>query len=137
MARKADGGGRTEEHGGFFAVHRDMWLIVSRQATMNQAVAYLVFARGSHFGTRLTSWSADSIERYTAIGRRRVKDALAGLVAAGLIVLKKAGTRPQYYLPTAAEFERMYAPGAELSPAQRALFDRVKRTKGPILLTPA
>ncbi|GJE14557.1 hypothetical protein [Methylobacterium longum] len=134
-AEKTNGGGRTEEHGGFFAVHRGMWNIVSQQATMNEAVAYLVLARGSHFGTRLTSWSADSIERYTAIGRGRVKEAIAGLVAAGLIVQTRVGTRPQYYLPTAPEFERMYAPDVELTLAQRALFDRVRRSKGPIPLT--
>ncbi|SFJ38695.1 hypothetical protein [Methylobacterium brachiatum] len=135
MMGKADGGGRMGEHGGFFAVHRAMWGIVSQQATMNQAVAYLVMARGSHFGTRLTSWSVDSIERYTAIGRGRVKEAVSGLVAAGLIVRKRGGTRPQHYLPLAVEFERMYAPGSELSDAERAIFQKLKAAKDGVELS--
>lgn len=131
-AGKADGEGRTEEHGGFFAVHRDMWNIVSQQATMNEAVAYLVLARGSHFGTRFTSWSVDSIERYTAIARGRAKEAIAGLLKAKLILQTRWGTKPRYYLPTGPEFERMYAPGAELSEAQRAVFDTVSKAKEPV-----
>ncbi|WP_267359802.1 MULTISPECIES: hypothetical protein [unclassified Methylobacterium] len=134
MARKADGDGRTAEHGGFFAVHREMWAIVSHRATMNQAVAYLTLARGSNFHARTSAWSADAIERYTAIGRGRVKEAIAGLMEAGLIVRKRGGTRPLYYLPIADEFERMYAPGAALSDAERSVFEKVKAAKNGLQL---
>lgn len=133
-AAKAATDGRTAEHGGFFAVHRDMWHLVSQQATMNEAVSYLVLARGSHFGTRRTSWSVDSVERYTAIARSRAKEALAGLVKAKLILQTRMGTKPQYFLPTEPEFERLYAPGNELSDAAQAVLAKVRASKGPITL---
>jgi hypothetical protein len=135
MAGKADGNGRTGGHGHFFAVHRGMWAIVCRQATMNEAVAYLVLARGSHFGTRGTSWSVDAVERYTAIGRRRAKTAFVGLLAAGLIVQTNGGTRPRYYLPISDEFERMYAPGATLSEAEWSVFRKVRASKAAVELS--
>lgn len=135
MAGKADDDTRAGGHGGFFAVHRDMWNIVSQRATMNEAVVYLVLARGSNFHVRTSGWSADAIEKRTAIARRRVKVAIAGLMEAGLIVRRRGGTRPLYYLPTAPEFERMYAPGTALSADEQAVFQKVKASKNGVDLS--
>lgn len=134
MAGKANDDTRTGERGNFFAVHREMWDIICQQAGMNEAVAYLVLARGSHFGTRLTSWSVDAIERYTAISRGRAKEAMASLIAAGLIVRTRGRTKPQYYLPTEHEFVSVYAPSTGLSEAERGIFDRVRNSKGPLAI---
>lgn len=134
-AGKAGNETRTGEHGGFFAVHRVMWNIVSQRASMNEAVVYLVLARGSNFHARTSGWSADSIEKRTAIARGRVKEAIAGLMEAGLIVRRRGGTRPLYYLPTEPEFERMYTPGTELSADEQAVFQKVKASKNGVELS--
>jgi hypothetical protein len=63
---------------------------------LNAAVVYLVVCRGA--GSRAkSSWSIDSIERYTGIGRFRAKKTIKALIDdAGLLTLERDGTRPQY-----------------------------------------
>lgn len=129
MAAKAGGPKKDDGRGRFFAIQREAWMALCRESSLNEAVAYLVLARGSNFGVRTSAWSVDAIERYTGIARARAKNALQGLLKAGWLVQRRGGTKPLYYLPTAAETARMYAPGKVLSLKEREVFDKVKSGK--------
>ena len=64
-------------------------MALCRDSTINEAVAYLVLARGSNFGVRTSAWSVDAIERYTGVARARAKIALQGLLKAGWLVQRR------------------------------------------------
>jgi hypothetical protein len=114
------------EHGAslgeFFMVDRRVWIKACERG-LNQAVAYLVLARGTARDNCTTSWSIDAIERYTGISRRRAKEAVSDLKAAGLIDQLEAGTRPRYRLRKAE------ALGASLSDAERAAIQKPATTR--------
>lgn len=118
--------------GDFFAVERPMWAKVCARASMNEAVAYLILARGAHFGTRDTAWSTDAVERYTGVARPRAKKAIQDLVQSGLLQQKRAGTKPLYHLPTAHEFENPPKPPVSLTEQEQAVLDMIAAAGGPV-----
>ncbi|KQO49958.1 hypothetical protein [Methylobacterium sp. Leaf85] len=128
--KKGDG------RGDFFAVEGAAWAKVCQRGSMNEAVAYLALARGSHFGTRKTSWSVEAIETRTNISRIRAKMALQSLVASGLVRQLRAGTKPQYYLPTAYEIGNPDKPVVELSAKEDVILFLVEAAGGSTVIPP-
>mgnify|MGYP003375233100 CR=1 FL=1 len=82
-------------HGDFFAIDRSIWADITKLG-INASVAYLVMARGTGRDQRTTSWSTNAIEERTGISRPRAKEAIARLVSAGFVAVKKPGSRPSY-----------------------------------------
>ncbi|KMO39301.1 hypothetical protein VQ02_10190 [Methylobacterium variabile] len=123
---------KSTDGGDFFAVERPMWAKVCARTSMNEAVAYLILARGAHFGTRDTAWSTDAVERYTGIARPRAKKAIQDLVQSGLLQQKRAGTKPLYHLPTAHEFENPPKPAVTLTDGEQAVLDMIAAAGGPV-----
>jgi hypothetical protein len=72
----------------FFAIDRDKFHTVCSLG-MAPAIAYLVIAAGTGLDHSLTSWSVNSIEKYTGLSRGRAKNALELLRNKKL--LKKCG----------------------------------------------
>ena len=95
MSDDADKGKNAK--GNFFAVDSRLWEKVCALG-LNEAVAYLVLARGTGRDNRTTTWSVESIERYTGISRHRAAAALKVLQAKGVVNLLRAGTKPKYDL---------------------------------------
>lgn len=122
----------SDGRGGFFAVEGSMWAKVCARGSMNEAVAYLVIARGSHIGTRKTSWSVEAIETRTNISRLRAKTALQDLVKSGLVLQLRGGTKPQYHLLTTDEFENPPSPLVELSAVEQWILDMIEAAGEPI-----
>lgn len=122
----------TSDQGNFFAVEGAMWAKVCARDSINEAIAYLVLARGSNMGTRKSSWSVEAIETRTDISRIRAKEALHSLVQSGLVQQHRAGTRPQYYLPTAHECENPAQPPIVLTPIERMVLDMIDVAGEPI-----
>ena len=91
--------GEATSKGRFFTVDRRMWAKVCALG-MNEPVAYLVLARGTARDNRTTAWSAEAIERYTGVSRRKAKSAVARLLDEQFIRLLRGGTKPQYDLLT-------------------------------------
>lgn len=90
--------------GGFFAVDRRAWHLVSGLG-LNPAVAYLVMARGTGGDNRTTKWSTNSIEKHTGIARSRCKAAVEALEKVGAVWRDPASKRdhPHYKLVPAHE----------------------------------
>jgi hypothetical protein len=70
--------GKSESgRGGFFVIWPDTWAAVCNLG-LNEAVAYLVLAQGTAGNNRTTSWSAESLHKYTGIawvrGKLRLSD---------------------------------------------------------------
>jgi hypothetical protein len=111
--------------GGFFAVDSRIWPKVC-ELGMNEPVAYLVQARGTGRDNRTTTWSVDSIERYTGISRHRAAAAVKRIRDVGLTRLLRGGTKPKYELVPFSEL-----PGADPRPAlscpEEMAVDRVQR----------
>jgi hypothetical protein len=93
---------------------------------LNEAVSYLVQARGTARDNRTTTWSVESIERYTGISRHRAAAALKALQANGFTKLLRAGTKPKYDLILFSEL-----PEADQRPAldshESWIFQRVQK----------
>ena len=70
---------------------------------LNEAVAYLVLARGTGGDNRTTSWSVNSVENYTGISRSRALCAVKRLVECGIIRIDRLGWKPRYHLFPAHE----------------------------------
>jgi hypothetical protein len=85
----------SQGRGEFFMVDRRTWLHVCGMG-INEAVSFLVLARGSGPDNASTRWSVDAIERYTGMSRKRAKPAIASLAGAKVIVVQQDGTRPRY-----------------------------------------
>lgn len=81
--------------GHFFAVDRRAWHQACRLG-LNPAVAYLVINRGTAGDNETSAWSTNAIETHTGISRGRSKQALAALIDAGLLSVKRSGTYPLY-----------------------------------------
>src|SRR5215831_3956229 len=81
------------------------------QLGMNEPVVYLVQARGTGRDNRTTTWSVESIERYTGISRHRAAAAVKNLQAKGFTRLLRGGTKPKYELVPFGEL-----PGADPRP---------------------
>jgi hypothetical protein len=111
---------------GFFAVDRRIWAKLCVPGMMNEAVAYIVQARGTGRDNRTTTWSVESVERYTGISRHRAAAAVKNLQAKGVTRLLRGGTKPKYELVPFSEL-----PGADPRPAfsyhEKMALDRVQR----------
>ena len=123
MSDDADKG--TKAEGNFFAVDSRLWERVCALG-LNEAVSYLVQARGTARDNRTTTWSVESIERYTGISRHRAAAALKALQANGFVKLLRAGTKPKYDLIPFSEL-----PEADQRPAldshESWIFQRVQK----------
>jgi hypothetical protein len=90
---------------------------------MNEAVAYLVLAQGTAGNNRTTSWSAESLHKYTGIAWVRAKTAIERLIQAGLLQYGEnhAPKKPRYELtsPAKAAAEHHRANLVALSDADR------------------
>src|SRR4051794_38333426 len=122
MSDDADKG--TKAEGNFFAIDSRLWERVCALG-LNEAVSYLVQARGTGRDNRTTTWSVESIERYTGISRHRAAAALKALQVKGFEKLLRAGTKPKYDLTPFAEL-----PDSDKKPAldfyEARVFARVK-----------
>jgi len=110
--------------GGFFAVDSRIWPKIC-ELGMNEPVAYLVQARGTGRDNRTTTWSVESIERYTGISRHRAAAAVKNLQAKGFTRLLRGGTKPKYELiPYADPIKTVRK---ELSRFEQYVVDRIAR----------
>jgi hypothetical protein len=114
--------------GGFFAVDSRTWTKVC-QLGLNEPVSYLVQARGTGRDNRTTTWSVESIERYTGISRHRATAAVKKTQDAGLTRLLRGGTKPKYDLVPFNELP-FADPRPELSGPERLVLDWVRRGIG-------
>jgi hypothetical protein len=110
--------------GGFFAVDSQIWSNVCGLG-MNEPVVYLVLARGTGRDNRTTSWSVESIERYTGISRHRAA-AVKNLQARDFTRLLRGGTKPKYELVPFTDLSGA-DPRPALSYPERLAVDRVER----------
>src|SRR4051812_39803590 len=92
----------TKAQGNFFAVDSRLWERVCALG-LNEAVSYLVQARGTARDKRTTTRSVESIDRYTGIPHPRATTALKALKAKGFVKLLRTGTKPKYDLIPFAE----------------------------------
>jgi hypothetical protein len=116
---------KTESgRGSFFVISPDTWAAAC-DLGMNEAVAYLVLAQGTAGNNRTTSWSAESLHKYTGIAWVRAKAAIEHLVKAGLLCYGENHTpkKPRYELtsPAKAAAERYQANVAALSDEERCV----------------
>jgi hypothetical protein len=114
--------------GGFFAVDRRSWQKICPLG-MNEAVAYLVQARGTGRDNCTTTWSVESIERYTGISRHRAAAAVKKLLAGGFSRLLRGGTKPIYDLVPFSELPDSEA-RPTLSAHEELIVDWVQRGLG-------
>jgi hypothetical protein len=111
-----------EAGGGFFAVDRRTWAKVCEPGMMNEAVAYIVQARGTGRDNRTTTWSVESIERYTGISRHKAAAAIKNLQTKGFTRLLRGGTKPKYELVPLPSTD----PRPALDYYEQLAFDRVQ-----------
>jgi hypothetical protein len=111
--------------GGFFAVDSRIWPKVC-ELGVNEPVAYLVQARGTGRDNRTTTWSVESIERYTGISRHRAAAAVKRLQAQAFTRLLRGGTKPKYELVPFGELPGV-DPRPELNGLEALAVDGVQR----------
>jgi hypothetical protein len=87
---------------GFFAVDRRTWAVVCTMG-LNEAVSYLVMARGTGPDNATTSWSARAVEKYTGMTRYFAKPAIGNLAERGIISVEGDHAKPRYRLLPARE----------------------------------
>lgn len=109
--------------GNFFAIDRHAWARVC-DLGVNQAISFLILARGTGGDNRTTSWSVNAIEERTAISRPRAKLAVRSIVDNNLAEIVVAGTRPRYKLAV-GDIPRTKQDS--LKALDRALIDQVER----------
>lgn len=85
--------------GEFFAIDSRHWAKVS-DLGMNEAVAYLVLARGTGPDQRTTRWAAEAAHRYSGMMWTRAKTAIDNLIQIGIVKHGKEHTKekPRYEL---------------------------------------
>src|SRR4051812_15602074 len=114
---------KTESaRGGFFVISPDTWA-AGCDLGLNEAVAYLVLAQGTAGNNKTTSWSAESLHKYTGIAWVRGKAAIERLIEARLLCYgeKHAPKKPRYELTSSAQSaaERYRSKLAGLSDEER------------------
>lgn len=87
---------------GFFAIDKKKFYQAC-DLGMNAAVSYLVICNGSDKSNSKSSWSVNAIEKYTKISRSRAKEAVDKLIAEGIIIQIKGGTKPRYQVMNASK----------------------------------
>jgi len=95
---------RSGERGNFFSLDRKQWSGVC-DLGMNPALLYLVLARGSDKSNTMTSWSANALEKYTAVSRTRAQSARETLLKSGYVKVIKRGKHPKYELLRSSGFQ--------------------------------
>jgi hypothetical protein len=113
--------------GGFFAVDSRTWATLCVPGMLNEAVAYIVQARGTGRDNRTTTWSVESIERYTGISRHKAAAAVKNLQAKGFTRLLRGGTKPKYELAPFGELPGTADPRPPLSYPEKMAVNRVQR----------
>jgi hypothetical protein len=121
-ARRMSGLGQEMKKSGFFAIESRKWAALCGLGRMNEAIAYLVQARGTGRDNRTTAWSVQAIENYTGISRHRAAAAVKTLQAAGFVRLVRGGSRPLYELMPYADACRVRRP---LGPVEQRAVDLV------------
>jgi hypothetical protein len=117
---------------GFFAIDARIWAQVTT-AGMNEAVVYLVLARGKGHNNKTTSWSATAVSKYAGIGWHRAKDAIMCLIASNFIRCAESHTRahPRYQLATYPELLTAIPP-ANLDLLEKTVLSDLRAGKQPI-----
>lgn len=90
--------------GGFFIVSKTLWAKAC-DLGLNESVAYLVISCGSGSDNRTSSWSLESLRKYTGISWERGKAAIENLLKSSLISYgeKHSNEKPKYRIATAAD----------------------------------
>jgi len=95
---------KKSSRGNFFAIDKTQWAGVC-ELSINAALLYLLLARGSEKSNRFTSWSANSLEKYTGVTRRRAKEARIRLLGSQYVNVICSGKSPKYELPRSLGFQ--------------------------------
>jgi hypothetical protein len=93
-----------KKRGNFFAIDKYQWAGVC-ELGLNVALLYLLLARGSDKSNRFTIWSANSLEKYTGVTRRRAKEAKICLLGSEYVNVICGGKNPKYELPRSPAFQ--------------------------------
>jgi hypothetical protein len=109
---------------GFFAV--DVRCFAESCANLNEAVCYLVLARGTGGDQVTTSWSVNAIEQRTSISRGRAGEAIQRLIDRGLVSKVAGGSKPRYKLVTWAQFTKLAPDPTPLSEEQEEVLDLIR-----------
>lgn len=83
--------------GNFFAIGADEFNQACKLG-IQQAVAFLVMARGTVRDNCTTSWSVLAIFNHSGLARRRAQAAVDSIVEAGLVEVLREGKKPKYKL---------------------------------------
>lgn len=70
---------QTSKIGNFFAIDQRCWDYICNNLGINEAISYLILARGSLKNQKSSLWSVNAIEKYTSISRMRAKKAIENL----------------------------------------------------------
>ena len=116
--------------GDFFAVDRRSFAFVCSLG-LNAAVAYLLLARGTGVDHATSSWSVNSVEKYTSIGRKRAGQAVALLIEARAAEYIKRGIHPRYYLARAWEIDGAEGYRKPLDVDEKAVLSAFQAGKPP------
>jgi hypothetical protein len=92
------------QRGNFFAIDKNQWSGVC-ELGMNAALLYLILARGSDKQNVHSNWSANALERYTRVARRRAKAAKETLLTSDYVKVLRGGKYPKYELPRSPNFQ--------------------------------
>lgn len=105
--REGDGRG-----GNFFHVDRRTWAAICHTQNIAAAASYLVIAQGTWGQSRISRWSAKSVEKYTGLHSTRAKVAIGELLSAGFLKHgeKSTALRPRYEVVPFREFEEIDRP---------------------------
>jgi len=117
--------GSTDQ--GFFAIDQAEWNGVCDLGA-NAAISYLIIARGTGADNRTSSWSVNSIEKYTSISRPRAVHAVKTLMDAGRIERIKGGRYPQYHIGP----ESCWGDGRELIWLPNSIVDGLSSEVPPV-----
>ena len=93
---------------------------------LNEAIAFLILARGSDKKNIKTQWSVNAVEHYGGIGRSRAHTAIKALIAAGLVKQTRVGKRPSYNMVLTKEPKRVWLPNTLID-------GTIKQEKPPIV----
>lgn len=113
--------------GNFFAVDRRCWAKAC-EAGLNDAVVYLVLARGTDRSQRNTSWSVNAVEKHTGISRGRAKTTIERQQTSGLVRKTHKGSHPRYEIQSWTEVLAFHV---KLTPAQIAIIEAVSAGEQP------
>jgi hypothetical protein len=120
----------NEDRGKFFIIDSRIWARATA-CGMNEAAAYLVLASGTGKDNKTTEWSTQSVMTYAGMGWNRAKDAMDGLIAAGIIRCATGYTasKPLYEMASfqeLIEYETAKNPPRLLDALERALLSRLR-----------